>query len=623
MQYVEQHLTKHHLFHAPHRWFFALLLSPIHAAELHYQHRYHLQYGHAKKLFVFDLSLVAFAIFLFGATIFWATYNPTVTDKIQLAIAPAPHEDAETPKKTKSGDHASFAIPYKNASDVKLTDAQLTIDLPAGFIILETEPANIFTDHTRTFSLHDIAPGASGTVLISGLFYGIPDQEQPIIARLSYVQEGNTRRETKTVRLLATLRDSVIVPSFTTANAQQTSPLTVFSQGSIPVQFSLQNPYHHDIPSVSAILPSQVGASLQDIHVSTGSIEKNLWTIGTMTAGQTATATAILTFSLAPETTNLTLTFMPQVTVNAVVFTQTPAHLPFEVRAPNVNLIANWTGETGTITPGNTVALQLTMKNNSDMVMTDPHISLPVDTNIIDTSHLTGFKNGILTLRPTAQPTLNRLQPGEDATLTVTLPIRSFINVGEKLSLLLTPTLIGQFPNIAAPFETKATLTERLISTSFQFAAESRYYTDEGDQLGRGPLPPHIDKETKYWALITLTNGTNPAGNTIITATIPPGVTATGKKSITTGKDVTIDNTTRNIRWAIPILAPHEEAGLYIELSVTPNESQRGAVIPLLTNIKTQGKDDVTQATIAASAPSIDTSLPKDEIAQSKGTLVQ
>ncbi len=565
------------------------------------------------------MSLLIFAVLLITTTIFWSTYDPSVTGAVELSIVPTQHTDVQAQQKIRSGEHVGYNIPYKNNSDVVLTNVGLAIELPSGFVILDTQPNDIFTEHTRTFSLGNIAPGGSGSVAVSGLLYGVPDQEQSLVARLSYIQEGKTARETKPVRMLVTPRGSVIEAAFTSPN----SDAEVFAHGSAPVAFSIKNPYHHDTPPVSLVFPNQPGVNLQDIQMSAGTLHTGTWSIASLAPDQTINGTARLVLSLPKETPDITIALTPQFTINGTSFTQTPAELSLRVRSPNVAISGGWSDGAGTITPGQSVQATVHIKNNSDMVMQDPQIRITLNNTIVDTAKLSSVQNNILTLRPIPQQVLNRLGPGEETTISVVLPIRSFIETGDALSLTLTPTLVAKFSGISTPFETSASLPERKISTSFQFAAESRYYTDEGDQLGRGPLPPAVGKETKYWGLITLTNGTNTAAGTTIIATLPAGVTATGKKSITTGKDVILNNADRSIRWTIPVLAPHEEAGLYLELAITPTEQNRGATLPLLTNIKVEGKDDFTGATISASASTIDTSLPRDDIAQTKGTRVQ
>src|SRR3989339_270956 len=97
MKFVEEHLTTHHLFHKPHRWFLAFLLSPFHAAAKHYANRYHLRYVHAKKVFTFDLLLLFSTLILIGATLFLYTYDPSVTSFVSLTITPSTHDEAGQP----------------------------------------------------------------------------------------------------------------------------------------------------------------------------------------------------------------------------------------------------------------------------------------------------------------------------------------------------------------------------------------------------------------------------------------------------------------------------------------------------------------------------------------------
>src|SRR3989338_10602091 len=94
MHFFETHFTRDTLFHKPHKWFLALLVSPIHAAELYYKKRYHLNFVHARKLFAFDMALLAGIIALVGTVIFLFAYDPTVTKDVSLAVA------IETPHNT-------------------------------------------------------------------------------------------------------------------------------------------------------------------------------------------------------------------------------------------------------------------------------------------------------------------------------------------------------------------------------------------------------------------------------------------------------------------------------------------------------------------------------------------
>ena len=106
MKYVTEHLTKHHLIHAPHKWFLAFLCSPIHWLEIYYKKRYHLNFTHARKLFLFDMMLLSLIVVLIGSTIIWFNYDPTIDELVYVSIKPS--QD-----KMISGDYVSFEINYK------------------------------------------------------------------------------------------------------------------------------------------------------------------------------------------------------------------------------------------------------------------------------------------------------------------------------------------------------------------------------------------------------------------------------------------------------------------------------------------------------------------------------
>ncbi len=53
----------------------------------HYHKRYHGVYQHAKKLFAFDLALLAFAFLMLGSSIFFFFWKPGLTGLIDVSIS--------------------------------------------------------------------------------------------------------------------------------------------------------------------------------------------------------------------------------------------------------------------------------------------------------------------------------------------------------------------------------------------------------------------------------------------------------------------------------------------------------------------------------------------------------
>ncbi len=226
MKFFETYFTLHHLRHSPLKWFLATIIYPIHLAEKHYKKVYHLNYVHAKKLFIFDLCLLISIFFIGFTTIFWWTYDPTITDLVYINI-----EQPNT--KIKSGDYITYKISYKNESTVKMEDSILKIELPQGFMLDKTLPEN-FDKKTNEFSLLDIKAGECGSVMISGWFYGTPDEHHFIHAKLVYKQEDKSRIEEKYIPLITIPRGSVLQTEIIANN-------NILDYGSTPIKLKIKN----------------------------------------------------------------------------------------------------------------------------------------------------------------------------------------------------------------------------------------------------------------------------------------------------------------------------------------------------------------------------------------------
>ena len=234
MKFVEKHLNKHHLFHAPHRWFFAFLSSPIHFSEMHYKRKYHLTFRHAKKLFVFDMALLLGAIALLGSSLFFFLYDPTITDLVHVEIT-GPTE------RIKSGEVAQYRVLYKNNSEVKMQDITLTFETPEGFVLYEGESSITQQELDSGKMIDELAPGARGEIAFSGRFFGIPDEPYTIAAHLTYTQEQRSKSEVVARKNIAIVRDSVLdfsvdLPNIILGNGQSTMTMSITNTSDIAVK---------------------------------------------------------------------------------------------------------------------------------------------------------------------------------------------------------------------------------------------------------------------------------------------------------------------------------------------------------------------------------------------------
>lgn len=614
MQWVEKHLTTHHLFHAPHKWFWAVILSPLHAGELHYKRRYHLTFVHAKKLFFFDMALLCSIGILLAGTFVWFRYDPTVLNDVVLTI------DA-TEDRISAGDLTQYTIHYRNGSEKILREPSLSLHLPAGFVIQKAHPENAFNTTTHTFTLPPLTTGASGLVQIDGWFYGSPDQDDRVVATLSYKPDDRDIREQKHVSIHATLRGSLV-------SATLDIPDTILAEGIVPFALHLTNTQNGGIHEIDIPLVFGDGITLEkNSTASHGMVTEGAWHIATTTF-DTATLSGFLQTNTTKTLQTKEIQLTPHISVGGKKYPQTTVKKTVTISHPELRTSLVWKenaviGEPGTILHGT-----LTLHNAGDTPLETLAIRIPLPpsvdlTEVKKINPITLEKDSAL-WSSAKHANLLSLPPDAKTSIDIAIPLKKVLTTGEHIELTLHPTVTAAVPQVKnSSYRTSTQSPKIKITSSLSLKAELRYFTEDGDQVGRGPLPPRVGKETKYWAFIHLFNRTNAVSGVSVSALLLPGVTWTGKSSVSHGKDAIFNPNTRTISWSTPEMTPHSQAGIYLELAITPDSEDVGKTPQLLTHLKATATDDFTNTSLSTSHPSLDMSLPTDQEARRLGTAIE
>ena len=609
MKFVSTHLTKHHLLHAPHRWFLAFLLSPIHALEVHYQRRYHLKFSHARKLFIFDMLLLISIFVIGGSAAFWYTYDPTVTKDVALEVSAAALGDTN---RVKSGELITVKISFQNNSNVVLEDPIIKVNIPAGFLIRSTPPN--FTTSTQSISVESMKPRQGGELIFTGQFFGEPGKNFPAVVELIYRQEKTNRFEVKTVGILATPADSVLV-----VNAN--FPATIFSSGNWEVPVTIQNTGSELISGISIPFPTVNGLNFSWLE--TGITKKPLL-ISLLKPNEITTGTLRFSSKLPKDISEISVSLIPQIQINNQYFNQAAFNSKISVLHPGLKISSEW--KQSIVQPGESVPLHIKVENTGSVELNNLTLAIPLPANLVNvretaTTNKATLKGSTLYISAKEFPALNSIPRQETRELPLTIIISNRPSGSTELSLPISAS--SNIVNNPEKFETKSITSPIKLGTFISLNAESHYYSTEGDQIGRGPLPPKVGKETKYWALLILNNGTAEASNVSVSATLAPGVTWTSKSSVTRGREPVYNPSTRTITWNVSSVPASETVGIDFELSITPTESQRGSIPVLLTNIRASAVDSITNKNLTASVGSLNASLVTDTIGKAKGVRVE
>lgn len=615
MKYVEKHLTKHHLLHAPHKWFFAFLASPIHFAEVHYKNRYHLQFAHARKLFLFDMSLVGMLFTILGAFLFWSAYNPTVTDLVYLTISPSQ-------TRILSGEYVTYSIHYKNNSPVRLTNAQLLLELPEGYVLDKTDP-DTFDQTANTLDLGNVESGGEGTISLSGWFYGTPSLEDHIHAQIVYKQDGKTRIETKTSPHIVFLRGSLLASS---VELQE----QIIEGSRIPFKITLVNNSKDPLFNISfALNQLRTIGGVENISGTLGTVNADSWEIPKLLPDESAVLEGIVAVAPQLGESVYPLELAPALVIRGKTITQSITTKKMQVARPEARITARWENDSVALKPSETGRLTVTITNTGSIALEHGVIEIPLPKTIVNIPeaarvNLGSVSQSTLSITSGKHPALNSLAPGESRTIVVLIPILSAPDGGTDT--ILQPSVFFHAGVSIAPdnkVEVRSQATQLKVGTQIVFTGEIRYYTAEGDQLGRGPLPPHVGKETKYAALFTIRNTTSNISQGVFTAKLPSYVVWTGKTSVTQGAAPVYSASTRTVRWVVGSIPAHATAGIFFELSLTPLDSQIGTSPVMVTNAEVSGFDSYLSYSLTRSLGALDTALMTDPVGRAKGTIIQ
>jgi hypothetical protein len=577
------------------------MLQPIYKFfHHHYKTRYHGIYNHAKQLFVLDLILLGTVILLFTGMLFFLFWRPNITDQIELSVSLGN-------KRIKSGETVYITIDYANNSNSTITNNLLSLKLPSGFVVDTQRIDHNTFNANSTFILKDLAPGAHGQVGIYGKFWATPQQNERILATLTYIPQGKNKSEQVYASFISYIPTSVLNTSLLMAT-------TSFPNQSLPFTYNIKNEGSEVIDQITTT--HQESAALSIFTTSTLDQLNNY----SLQPGETKLLQGIMT--VPEKNIPLNLAIESSVVANNHSIIQSQIYHPIDIIYPKLSSKVRLTSPTAYAENGQKIPLELHWKNESIFNVSQLRMVLEVTpagvVDLLNTAKENGFKveKNNLIIDSAARTALSNGGPGAEDTFTFTLKLLpTFKTSGQEKALLtLRPVMQGKIPEVTQQiFEQPGNHAQIPLATQLTMSKEVRYFTPEGDQLGRGPLPPRVGETTKYWIFIKLTNTTNEVVNPQFTATLAPGVSFTGKQSITIGSPLSYNAQNNTLNWRNSYLPANSTAGLYFEVAVTPSASQVGKLIPLVNQTTLTADDDFSKKHFNLILPKFTNSLPAND----------
>jgi hypothetical protein len=393
MKFVEEHFTFHHLRNTPHKWFVALVIFPIHRAELRYKQTYHLRFAHAKKLFLFDSLLLLSTILLFVSTLFWWLYDPTITELVHIDVTAQGESD-----RIRSGDDVLLTVRYHNESDKTLLNPRFTISLPTGYILSDVSvPFSRQDNGTLSVPIDSVSSGDERTFTLSGQYYATLGEHSPVQALLVYTQEGRSAPESDVDRLLLTTRD----PSVTIDIGV---PTHIVPQARTPVSITVTNAHDHELPplridttSAGITWRTTASSSVGEFSATTGA-----WNIPSLPPHSGATLTGDVLFSPDQSSPQIDWSILSTIIAESGEIPEHTKTVSLDIARPDIGVSTSWSDKSTLL--GDTPLLAVQLKNIGNIPFENPAVVYAGKT----------YNAG--------QPTL---QPGETIPLTIPIAVRS------------------------------------------------------------------------------------------------------------------------------------------------------------------------------------------------------
>jgi hypothetical protein len=535
----------------------------------------------------------------------------------------------EGPAQATSGNPTSYTARIANTGSQPLAATHLTLRLPAAFAVRELTPSPTNADAqstTHEFSLGSLPAGSERTVTVDGELIAALGKTVDLQALLSYRPAAWNADFQSVATLPVTVTSSTL--ALTTTGPEKAVP-----GDAVRYETTLKNTEDALLTEATVEFAPPPGFLIESSTPAFAS-DRAVWAVRDLAAGAEAKFSVTGTFASTAKG---------------------PQEVAFGVSVPSAQgPVAQARGVATTEALGTTLAIGILANGNADLVaahgdtlrfavswknvgtamVEDATLRVRFDgvpasaAGLINWDKLADADGGtrkgdVLTWTKKQIASLGKIAPGEEGALSFSVPAAALpaqLNPHSAYGLAVTAELAP-----ATLDGEKTTRTVRSQATSIGFrsdaalSAEAHYFSDEGVQLGKGPLPPKVGEATTSRVTWRITNTAHELEKLYATATLPENVTWGGNATAEAGA-VTYDAKTRTVRWDLnwlPLAVGDLRAAF--DVTLTPSAGQKGTVPTILGATTFGARDKAIGKDFALLAPELTTAFVGDELAKGKG----
>jgi hypothetical protein len=524
-----------------------------------------------------------------------------------------------------NGKPTTYTITWKNEERVPLAAASLELHVPSSFAVRATEPSS--TD--LTWKIGSIDAGKEGSVSVTGVMLAPLNKDVDFQAILTYrpadfnseFQKVATRTVTVNASLLtiAVAGPAKTVPgddaayeityeNMTDAALSGVKVRATYGAGFVPKKFEPET----EDPGRAEWVVDKLDPGTKGVIKVTGSYASDVQ--GTQEMGaEVALATADDPYVLQNRAGALTEVLQGDLLTA---------------------LVLNGKSEVQPVGFGDTLRYAVTYRNTSSSTLGDVVISVVLDQvpgRIVDWSKLVDAEKGIrdgdrLTWTKKQIGGLEKIAPGEEGSIAFDVPvIAAPLPQQRSTDYSVTAQVQAAVGTIDGDDSSRKVTSQQVVAkvqSDAAFTTDGRYFSDDGEPLGSGPLPPTVGQTTTYRITWTLKNSFHDLADIKATAKLPSGVSWTGKSDVDAG-DLTYDASTGKMVWTLNWMPTTVTAlSVSFDVAISPTAAQTGKIPTLTETALFQATDKVTTQPLLISRPPITTAIEDDAQASGKGRVV-
>ncbi|TSC60362.1 MAG: Uncharacterized protein LiPW15_240 [Parcubacteria group bacterium LiPW_15] len=514
----------------------------------------------------------------------------------------------------------ALSISYANSSDQVLKNAKFLVVLPPEIAFLG-KPAD-----QRVFEkpIGDVGPGSVTPETLNLVALSGAQSFKEVTAKLRYNLANNPDVQfeaTKTFDLglgLPAVSLTVVVPQ------------SINSGENFDTQVKLQNNTGEDVKSITLKLSYPPVFNFVKSDKEEARKNNQEWIFPMLAKGQTDSVTvngnivgadlARYQFAASASSDYMGQTYAMDNQTADIAISPSPLSLSVLVNGSDPNSYVARAGDE--------INYEMKYKNNSPVPLSNLKLTAGMVGEMYDFSTLSASAvfnsiTNVLTWTQQNVGDLAVLNPGEERSISFRVRLKNAFtirrlgdkNFSVKLNLSLESPTVP--PGVAAQKTVTISKTETKLAGQTDVKATGYFYDSASGILNKGPYPPKANQKTQYTVHWKVTNYTTDIADTVIKATVIPGVNFTGQVKSNADTKPTYDAQSGVITWnlgSVPatkgIVTPAFEAVFQIEY--TPSNLQVGKEVVLLGATELSAKDVFVDRGISAASDQITTFLKED-----------